>query len=49
MRLKKITIKALADRPLVNLFVCLALALLVFAQGLIANAYSFSMSGEMYL
>lgn len=49
MRLIKITIKALADRPLINLFVCLALALLVFAQGLIANAYSFSMSGEMYL
>ncbi len=49
MRLLKITVKALIDRPLINLFVCLALALLVFAQGLIANAYSFSMSGEMYL
>lgn len=49
MRLLKITVRALIDRPLINLFVCLALALLVFAQGLIANAYSFSMSGEMYL
>ena len=49
MRLLKITVKALFDRPLINLFVCLALSLLVFAQGLIANAYSFSMSGEMYL
>ena len=49
MRLIKITVKAILDRPFINLFVCLALALLVFAQGLIANAWSYAMSGEMYL
>ena len=49
MRLIKITVKALIDKPLINLFVCLALSLLVFAQGLIANAWSFGLSGEMSL